>query len=111
MKRGELYRVEKPSKRDPKGFRVFVIVSRQRFIETTYESVICAPIYSTSIGLPSEVEVGIDEGLTHDSCIRCDELFSLPKSVLTNFIGSLSQKKIEELNQALKIALELEDEI
>lgn len=106
MKRGELYRVEEPSKRDPKGFRVFVVVSRQRFIETRFESVICAPVYTTCIGLPSEVEVGIDEGLKHDSCIHCDELVSLQKSVLTNFIGSLSPQKIQELNQALKVALE-----
>ena len=65
MKRGELYRVEKPSNRDPKGFRVFVVVSRQRFIETHFDSVICAPVYTNCIGLPSEVEVGIDEGLKH----------------------------------------------
>ncbi len=108
MKRGELYRVEKPSKRDPKGFRVFVIVSRQRFIETRFESVICAPVYTTCIGLPSEVEIGIDEGLKHDSCIHCDELISLQKSVLTNFIGSLSPQKIQELNQALKVALDID---
>ena len=108
MKRGELYRVEKPSKRDPKGFRVFVIVSRQTFIERTYPSVICAPIYSNCNGLPSEVEVGVGEGLKHDSCIRCDELVSLQKSALTNFIGSLSPQKIQELNQALKIALEID---
>ena len=109
MKRGELYRVEKPSNRDPKGFRVFVVVSRQRFIETHFDSVICAPIYTNCIGLPSEVEVGIDEGLKHDSCIHCDELLSVEKSKLTNFIGSLSEQKIKELNQALKIALEIED--
>ena len=109
MKRGELYRVEKPSRRDPKGFRVFVVVSRQRFIETRFDSVICAPIYTNCIGLPSEVEVGIDEGLKHDSCIRCDELISLEKFKLTNFIGSLSAQKIKELNHALKIALEIED--
>jgi mRNA interferase MazF len=108
VKRGELYRVEKPSKRDPKGFRVFVVVSRQRFIETRFESVICAPIYTNCIGLPSEVEVGIDEGLTHDSCIHCDELMSLSKFVLTNFIGSLSPQKTQELNEALKSALELD---
>lgn len=108
MKRGELYRVEKPSKRDPKGFRVFVIVSRQDFVERTYPSVICAPIYSNCNGLSSEVEIGIDEGLKHDSCIRCDELVSLQKSALANFIGSLSPPKIQELNQALKVALEIE---
>lgn len=109
MKRGELYRVEKPSRRDPKGFRVFVVVSRQRFIETRFDSVICAPIYTNCIGLPSEVEVGIDEGLKHDSCIHCDELVRIEKSKLTNYIGSLSLQKIRELNQALKIALEVED--
>ena len=108
MKRGELYRVERPSSRDPKGFRVFVIVSRQDFIERTYPSVICAPIYSNCNDLSSEVEVGIDEGLIHDSCIRCDELVSLQKSALTNFIGSLSPLKIQELNQALKVALEID---
>ena len=108
MKRGEFYRVEKPSRRDPKGFRVFVVVSHQRFIETHFDSVIGAPIYINCIGLPSEVEIGIDEGLKHDSCIHCDELVSLEKSKLTNFIGSLSEEKIKELNHALKIALELE---
>lgn len=108
MKRGELYRVEKPSKRDPKGFRVLVVVSRQKFIETRYTSVICAPVYSNCHGLPTEVEIGAAEGLTHDSCIRCDELVSVEKAKLSNFIGSLSPEKIEELNHALKIALELE---
>jgi mRNA interferase MazF len=108
MKRGELYRVEKPSKRDPKGFRVFVVISRQEFVETTYPSVICAPVYSNCHGLSSEVEVGVDEGLKHNSCIRCDEIVSLQKSALTNFIGSLSPEKIIELNQALKVALEID---
>ncbi len=87
---------------------MFVIVSRQNFIERTYPSVICAPIYSNCNDLSSEVEVGINEGLKHDSCVRCDELVSLQKSALTNFIGSLSAQKIQELNQALKVALEID---
>ena len=44
MKRGELYRVADPSNRDPKRFRVFVVVSRQALIETRFSSVICAPV-------------------------------------------------------------------
>ena len=110
MERGELYRVEKATTRDPKSFRIIVIVSRQAFIETRYLSVICAPVYTIFHGLPTEVEIGISEGLRHDSAIRCDELISLPKYKLTNFIGSLSKQKIEELNQALKYALELKNE-
>ena len=108
MRRGDLYRVERPSSRDPKGFRVFVIVRRQSFIERTYPTVICAPICSNCNDLSSEVEVGVDEGLKHDSCVRCDELVSLQKSGLTNFIGSLSSQKIQELNIALKAALDID---
>jgi mRNA interferase MazF len=53
--------------------------------------------------------VGVKEGLKHDSSIHCDELVSLPKSTLTNFVGSFSPQKIEELNRALGIALDIPD--
>jgi len=108
VKRGELYRLAKPSKRDPKRFRVYVIVSRNDLFLTTFLTVVCAPVHSNYIGLPTEIEVGVNEGLKHDSSIRCDELVSIAKSDLTNFIGSLSPQKIQELNQALKIALEVD---
>ncbi len=108
MKRGELYRVKKPTKRDPKKYRVFVVISRNSLFETTFSTATCAPIYTVHDGLTTQVSVGIEEGLKHDSSIHCDELISIPKSELTNFIGSLSARKIKELNQALKIALELE---
>ena len=109
MKRGELYHVANPSAKDPKKSRVFVIVSRQVLIDSRFSTVICAPIYSTHDGLSTQVLVGVDEGLKHDSSIHCDELISLPKSLLTNFVGSLSLKKIEELNRALSIALDIRD--
>ncbi len=107
MKRGELYRVANPSARDPKRFRVFVVISRQVLIDSRFSTVICAPIYTAYDGLATQVSVGIDEGLKHESSIHCDELVSLPKSVLSNFIGTLSQEKTEALNQALLIALDI----
>jgi mRNA interferase MazF len=107
VKRGDLYRVRKPSSLDPKKFRVFVVVSRQVLIGSRFSTVICAPVYSTHDGLSTQVSVGISEGLKHDSSIHCDELISILKSGLTNFVGSLSNDKIRALNQALKIALEL----
>ena len=109
MKRGELYRVANPSSRDPKEFRVFVIVSRQVLIDSRFSTVICAPIYSTHDGLSTQVLVGMDEGLKHDSSIHCDELIRLSKSILTNYIGTLPLKKIRALNQALRIALDISD--
>lgn len=106
MRRGELYRVAKPSG-DPKKHRVFVVVSRQALIGTRFASVICAPVYSGHDGLSTQVLVGIDEGLKHDSSIHCDTLISIPKSSLTHFIGALSPGKMEALNRALCAALEL----
>lgn len=110
MRRGEFYRVRRPSSRDPKKFRVFVIVSRRILIDSRFSTVICAPVYTTFEGLSTQVAVGIDEGLKHDSGIHCDELISLPKSMLTNFVGKLSRAKLHLLERALKIALQLDDE-
>lgn len=107
MIRGELYRVRHPSSADPKRSRVFVVVSRQAVIDSRFSSVICAPVYSARHGLASQVPVGIDDGLKHDSAIHCDELVSLAKSVLTDYVGTLSSAKIAELNRALSVALDL----
>lgn len=109
MRRGELYRVARHSSQDPKKQRFFVIVSRQALMSIDFSTVICAPIYSSYHGLVTQVAVGVDEGLKHASSIHCDELVSLPKSILTNFVGVLSTPKIEELNEALKVALGIPD--
>lgn len=108
MKRGELYRVAHPSNA-PKKFRVFVIVSRQALIDSRYSTVICAPVYSVHDGLASQVAIGMDEGLKHESSIHCDGLVSLPKSVLTNYIGALPPDKLADMDYALRVALDLQD--
>jgi mRNA interferase MazF len=64
-------------------------------------------VFSAAGGLSTQVVVGIDEGLKHDSSIHCDELVSLPKSALTQYVGSLSPAKIPALNRALCIALDI----
>jgi mRNA interferase MazF len=84
-----------------------VIVSRQILIDSRFSTVICAPVYSAYNGLASQVPIGPDEGLKHVSSIHCDELVSLSKSILTNFIGTLPPSKIEQLDRALRIALDL----
>lgn len=108
MKRGDLYRVAHPSARDPKRSRVFVVVSRQILIESQFSTVVCAPVYSKYHGLSTQVPVDIEEGLKHPSSIHCDELVSLPKAMLTDYVGALSASKISELNYAMKIALNIE---
>ena len=58
-------------------------------------------------GLSTQVLVGVEEGLKHASSIHCDELVSLPKSTLTNYVGTLLPPQIERLNQALQLALDI----
>ena len=45
--------------------------------------------------------------MKHPSWIMCDNLVSLRKSELTSYIGSFSSARLEELNNALKMALDL----
>jgi len=105
MRRGDFYRVYRGSKHDPKNYRVFLVVSRQLLIDSQFSTVICAPVYSKYDGFPTQIEVGIDEGLKHDSAVYCDELVSIPKSLLTDYIGALPDEKMELVNAALRIAL------
>jgi mRNA interferase MazF len=106
MKRGELYLVADPAG-DPKRHRVFVVVSHQGLIDSRYSTVICAPVYTHGEGLATQVAVGPDEGLKHQSWITCDNLASIPKTQLTRFVGTLPRPKIRQLNNSLIVALDL----
>src|SRR5688572_6152050 len=106
MRRGELYRVRKPAG-DTRSQRVFVVVSRQVLIDSHFATVICAPVFTHGEGLSTQVGVGGEEGLKHASWIMCDQLVSLRKSDLTNYVGNLSGAKVAELNSALRMALAL----
>lgn len=108
MKRGELFLVTSPSL-DPKRQRVFVIVSRQELIDSRFSTVIGAPVDSTHDGLSTQVAVGVEEGLKHESSVHCDALMSIPKSALTRYVGILSHEKLQEVDEALKIALSLDE--
>ena len=105
--RGELYRVLRPSRDDPRRSRVFVIVSRPALIHSSSSTVICAPVYTAYHGLESQVLVGVEVGLKQQSAIHCDALVSLPKSILTNYVGSMSPAKMHQLHHALAVALGL----
>jgi mRNA interferase MazF len=86
---------------------VFVVVSRQVLIDSRFSTVICAPVYTACEGLTTQVAIGPDEGMKHDCSIHCDELVSIPKSMLTDFVSSLPREKIVLLDAALRAALEL----
>ena len=106
MRRGELYRVFKPGQ-DPKRYRIFAIVSRPALIDSRFSTVVCAPVFSNGEGLSTQIAIGPDEGIKHPSWIMCDNLVIIHKSELTDYVGSLSSTKLTQLNDALKMALDL----
>ena len=108
MKRSEIYRTQEkiPERGHKPGF--YIVVSRDFIADNDdVSTVICAPVYTETLGLRSEVAVGVDDGLPADCAIRCDFLTLMFKTKLTYFVGTLSPIKQDELDRALRYALEL----
>jgi mRNA interferase MazF len=110
LRRGEIYRVRHPQHGDPKKSRCFAVVSRQDLLDSKANRVLCAPINTSAIGLSTEVQVGVDEGLKHESVINCDQITRLEKSMLTDCIGALSLPKLKQLRTALAVAFDMDDD-
>jgi mRNA interferase MazF len=106
--RGEIYRTSgrSPERGGKPGF--YVVVSRAFIAENDdVATVVCAPVYSEVLGLSTEVVLGPMEGLPKASAIRCDFLALLFKRKLTGLVGTLTPRKVAELNRALVVALDL----
>lgn len=100
VNRGEiwLYRFRGPAKRRP-----VLILSRQEVISLLH-TVMVAPITSTIRGAPSEVLVGVEEGLKHDSAVNLDHIQTVEQSRLQQHLGSVGSEKMSAVCRALNIA-------
>lgn len=88
------------------GTHPVVVVSRDTAIPLL-SSLVCVLVTSTFHGHVAEVELGASEGLKRDSAANCDNVFTLPKSVLTRRRGRLGPAKLVDLDHALAVALGL----
>ncbi len=100
VNRGEiwLYTFKPPEKRRP-----VLVLTRPDAIPWLH-TVMVAPITSTIRDAPSEVVVGIDEGLKGESAVNLDHVQTVPKRHLRRFVGSLGREKMSAVCQALNIA-------
>jgi mRNA interferase MazF len=98
--RGEIwsYRFKAPDKRRP-----VLILTRAEVIPLLH-TVMVAPITSTRRGAPSEVAVGVDEGLKRDSAVNLDHVQTVEQDRLVGFIGTLGDAKMRQVCTALAIA-------
>lgn len=98
--RGEIwtYRFKSPDKRRP-----VLVLSRSEVIPLLH-TVMVAPVTSTRRGSPGEVEVGVDEGLKHDSAVNLDHVQTVEQQRLVGFIGTVSADKMQQVCRALGVA-------
>jgi mRNA interferase MazF len=98
--RGEIwsYRFKAPDKRRP-----VLVLSRPEVISLLH-TVMVAPVTSSRRGAPSEVHVGIDEGLKHDSAVNLDHVQTVEQDRLVGFVGTLGPVKMQHVCRALAIA-------
>ena len=100
VNRGEIwqYRFQRPDKRRP-----VLVLSRQEVIPLLH-TVMVAPITSTRRGAPSEVKVGPDEGLKHDSAVNLDHVQTVERARLISYVGSLNAAQMRQICRALALA-------
>lgn len=101
MRRGDIrYYVFKP----PDKKRPVLILTRDSVIPYLGEITVAA-ITSTIRGMPSEVPVNQEDGLSQNCVVNLDHIYTVPKDKLGRLIGSLSSKKMAHVKAALLFAL------
>lgn len=103
--RGEiwLYEFEPPDKRRP------VLVLTRPEVIPLLRTVMVAPITSAIRGAPSEVVVGIDDGLKGDSAVNLDHVQTIDARQLRHYVGRLDDGKMAAVCRALMIATGCDD--
>ena len=67
-----------------------------------------APITSTIKGLSGEVQVGLRNGLDHDSAVSLDNVLTVPVDALGRTLGYLSFEQEAQLARAVVLAYDLD---
>jgi len=98
--RGEIWWGEADSKGRP-----FLILTRDEAIPVL-RTVLAAPITRTIRHIPTEVPLGISEGLPVASAATMDAVLALPKSMLVRRMGALAPERRHEVCDALCAAID-----
>ena len=104
MERGEVWWAKLP---DPIKTRPVLLLSRTKAIEIR-EYVTIAEVTSTIRDIPSEVVLGVEDGLPKKCVVNLDVINTIPKRMLFNRITRLKDAKFKEVEKALKFALSID---
>ena len=104
MKRGEIWWVELPP---PTGRRPVLLLSRNEAYAVR-ELVTIAPVTTRIRRIPSEVNLGPEEGLPQQCVANLDTITTIAKASLRERLTTLSSDKLKEVEVAIHFALGLE---
>jgi mRNA interferase MazF len=97
--RGEIWWGEAP---DAKG-RPYLILTRNEAVPVL-RTILVAPVTRTIRGIPTEVPVGVEEGLPAEGVAALDNVLTFPKALLVRRMGALSPERRSEPCEALGAA-------
>lgn len=103
MKRGEIWWAELPP---PVGNRPVVILTRDAVLNNI-GGIVVALVTRTARQLPTEVALGRRQGLPVSCVANLDNILTVPRHRLKRLMGACDASKVEELNQAIKAALDV----
>lgn len=93
-----MLRFAPPDKRRP-----VLVLSRPALLGVLHTATVAA-ITSTLRGSPTEVEVGVDEGLKLPCCVNLVNVFTVPQHELRKYVGTVPAGKMRDVCRALSIA-------
>lgn len=99
MRRGEIWWHEPPDRKR----RPVLILTRDEAIDRVLD-VIAVPATGVVRGLPTEVEIGRDDGMPIDCALAVDNTLSAERAFLTERITTLGPDKLDAVCAALKAA-------
>lgn len=97
-RRGEVWFADVPGKKRP------VLVLSRDPMGRLLHAVICAPITSRKRGLATEVVLGPEAGLAHESVANFDNTFLLSRRLLVRRLGRASRAAMDDACRALATA-------
>jgi mRNA interferase MazF len=84
--------------------RPAVVLVRNEAIDLL-TSITVAPLTRTRRGIPSEIELGSDEGIGVECVATFDNLVTVPRSFLTRQIGAVNRARWPEVCAAMRAAI------
>jgi mRNA interferase MazF len=84
-----------------------VLILTREAVRPYLDRVTVAPITTTIRGLSSEVSVGTLNGLDQESVASCDNILTVPTSVLGRHVGYLLACQEGDLAEAIRSAFDL----